>query len=131
MAHHLGGVHKEMHQKNPAQVSSSGEQAASQFVVAAEPVPSNKLQRKKTIVDGQVIDSESEDEDSNPKSVPTKVSTRERELIIMRKVMKKWRQFAGLPGHADMVNDEVGKLGVGWSNSIAPRLEGRIKVIGT
>ena len=45
---------------------------------------------------------------SDVKPVPTAVSQRERELVIMRKVMRKWWRLAGLPGHPNLC-DELGE----------------------
>ena len=90
--------------------------------------------------------SDSEDDHSDLKSVPTEVSQRERELVIMRKVMRKWWRLAGLQGHPNLC-DELGEdFGVHWTKvrpqglesfdscaktiplqGIAPKLEGRIR----
>lgn len=67
---------------------------------------------------------------SDVKPVPMAVSQRERELVIMRKVMRKWWRLAGLPGHPNLC-DELGEgeFMVNWTKAIAPRLEGRIKEV--
>jgi 5'-nucleotidase len=53
----------------------------------------------------------------------------DRELDIMRRVMKKWWRLAGLkgrPGLAETVEFNT----VHWTKAIAPRLEGRINMVG-
>jgi len=94
---------------------------------------------------------ESEDERSHIKPVHTHVTDRERELVIMRKVMRKWWRIAGLPGHpqlCDQLGD--GEFVVNWTKvssralfcsckidsmpdstlqAIAPRIERRIRVV--
>lgn len=52
----------------------------------------------------------------------------ERELPILRKVMRKWWRLAGLKGSPKLCeNISEGELQVNWTKAIAPRLEGRIK----
>lgn len=81
--------------------------------------------------------SDSEDDDSTPRAdlpaVPgTTPSESERKLILARKVVRKWWRLAGLKGHPAMCADEVGceEFGVLWTRGIAPRVEGRIRVVG-
>ncbi|GAB7358910.1 hypothetical protein MBLNU230_g4131t1 [Neophaeotheca triangularis] len=51
----------------------------------------------------------------------------ERELQLMRKVMRKWWRLAGLKGHPRMCEELAGgEFGVDWTRGIAPRVEGRI-----
>ncbi|USW49293.1 Putative 5'-Nucleotidase/apyrase, metallo-dependent phosphatase, 5'-Nucleotidase domain superfamily [Septoria linicola] len=54
----------------------------------------------------------------------------ERELAIKRKVMRKWWRLAGLPGNPRMVEQKGDEFAVAWTKGIAPRLEGRIKIVG-
>jgi len=71
--------------------------------------------------------SDSESETDAP-AVPHEPSNRERELKIMRRVTRKWWRATGLQGHPAM-NDTQGE-GVHWTRGIAPRVEGRIRIIG-
>ncbi|KAJ4503555.1 hypothetical protein HRR83_002641 [Exophiala dermatitidis] len=53
----------------------------------------------------------------------------ERELQIIRKVIRKWWRLAGLKGQprcCDNMTDE--EFQVDWTKAIAPRIEGRIKI---
>jgi hypothetical protein len=70
--------------------------------------------------------SDSEDDDADLPEAPAK----ERQLRIMRTVMRKWRRVAGLPGHADMCEQKGDEFAVPWTRGIAPRLEGRIRMVG-
>lgn len=82
-------------------------------------------------LDGLSLDSDSEDDASDlPAVTSEQQSQRERELQIMRKVMRKWWRLAGLPGHPRMCEEKGETFGVMWTKGIAPRLEGRIKIIG-
>jgi hypothetical protein len=74
---------------------------------------------------------EEEDEDDGADyddSKPIRFS--ERELGIIRRVMKKWWRLAGLNGDPT-VCDVLGEdeFQVNWTKAIAPRLEGRIKEV--
>ncbi|KAK5126014.1 hypothetical protein LTR85_011369 [Meristemomyces frigidus] len=80
--------------------------------------------------------SDSEDESSHRADLPAvgarqeQHTQRERELVIMRKVMRKWWRLAGIAGHPNMC-DEVGEeFGVHWTKAICPRVEGRIRMVG-
>ena len=76
-------------------------------------------------------DSDSENDASDlPAVIPDQQSRRERELQIMRKVMRKWWRLAGLPGHPRMCEEKGEEFGVMWTKGIAPRLEGRIRIVG-
>ena len=73
-----------------------------------------------------------EDDDDGPmydSRVPIQFS--QRELEVIRKVMKKWWRVAGLKG-SPKACDELGggEFQINWTKAIAPRLEGRIKEIG-
>ncbi|KAK8173111.1 5'-nucleotidase [Phyllosticta citrichinensis] len=58
------------------------------------------------------------------------VQQRERELSIMRRVMRKWWRLTGLPGHPALCDDlREGEFVVNWTKAIAPRLEGRIRMV--
>ena len=54
----------------------------------------------------------------------------ERELYISRKVMRKWHRLTGLHGTAGLCDEKGEEFTVSWTRGIAPRLEGRIKMIG-
>lgn len=73
-----------------------------------------------------------EDEDDGPlydSRVP--IQFNEREMEVIRKVMRKWWRVTGLSGSPKLC-DELGgaEFQVNWTKAIAPRLEGRIKEIG-
>ncbi|KAK4540460.1 hypothetical protein LTR36_009206 [Oleoguttula mirabilis] len=77
--------------------------------------------------------SDSEDEESHRADLPavgTRHTRRERELVIMRKVMRKWWRLAGLAGHPSMCEEVGEEFGVHWTKGICPRVEGRIRMVG-
>lgn len=57
------------------------------------------------------------------------LSQEEWELLVMRKVMRKWLRLAGVRSQA-AGDAEEGEFSAGWTRGIAPRLEGRIVVLG-
>ncbi|KXL48326.1 hypothetical protein M433DRAFT_156197 [Acidomyces richmondensis BFW] len=58
-------------------------------------------------------------------------SQRERELVIIRKVVRKWWRLAGLPGHPSTCDAKNDEFGVHWTKGICPRVEGRIRIVGS
>lgn len=55
----------------------------------------------------------------------------ERQVDIIRRVMRKWRRLSGLKGAPSTVDELDGnEFQVNWTKAIAPRLEGRIKEVG-
>ncbi|KAK3673292.1 hypothetical protein LTR78_006837 [Recurvomyces mirabilis] len=84
--------------------------------------------------------SDSEDEHSHRADLPAvrnmpqnghqDTGKRERELMIMRRVMRKWWRIAKLPGHPAMAEDHGEDFGVHWTKGICPRVEERIVMIG-
>lgn len=88
--------------------------------------------------------SDSEDDDpprskpTQPKSQPKTSETQEQKLILARKVIRKWWRLAGLKGHPACCEDATGQTGDGefdagavlWTRGIAPRVEGRITILG-
>ena len=74
-------------------------------------------------------DSDSEDDTSHLPPIPTDLNEQERNLIIMRKFVRRWWRKTGLPGHPNMLEDHGEEYGVHWTRAIAPREEGRITIV--
>lgn len=148
MGRHWGGVHENLHDVHPVREparqgsihdESTGARGASK-TEAAKAVPSldgavqssnshhrhNSKQRHNSFGEH---DSDSEDDATDVPAVPTNLSEKERELVIMRKVMRKWWRLAGMKGHPNMCSEVGEEFGVHWTRGIAPRAEGRIKII--
>ncbi|KAF2149289.1 5'-nucleotidase [Myriangium duriaei CBS 260.36] len=71
-------------------------------------------------------DSESDDEYVPP--MPSDPVERERQLLVARKAVRKWRRRCGMhrtPGLCDALAE-----GIHWTQGIAPRVEGRIRIVG-
>ena len=77
----------------------------------------------------EVSESDSEEDAATVSPVATKPAASEKELLIMRKVIRKWWRLAGLKGHPNMCAEQGEEFGVPWTRGIAPRLEGRINII--
>ncbi|ETN41467.1 uncharacterized protein HMPREF1541_03403 [Cyphellophora europaea CBS 101466] len=75
-------------------------------------------------------DSDSEVDDANALE---DIKFNERELQLIRKVMRKWWRLAGLtkkklhPNVCDNIDE--GEFNADWTRAIAPRLEGRIRMV--
>lgn len=83
-------------------------------------------------------DSESEDPDADEDEddgalydASAPIAFSDRQIEIIRRVMRKWWRVAGLKGHPELC-DELGggEFVVNWTKAIAPRLEGRIREVG-
>ncbi|PNS15083.1 3-hydroxyisobutyryl-CoA hydrolase, mitochondrial [Sphaceloma murrayae] len=73
-------------------------------------------------------DSESDDEDIVPLS--TEPEEREKQLMVARKVMRKWRRIAGIKGTPGLMDGLAEGEGCHWTQGICPKVEGRIRIIG-
>jgi 5'-nucleotidase len=152
LGRHWEGIHDELHRSHPViDPQPPQDKVVEAFQRAAN--KDNKYSRPNSPHHSGLdtpLD-ESEDEQAHIKPVPTHVTDRERELVIMRKVMSKWWRIAGLPGHPQLC-DELGdgEFAVNWTKvsfqallysckidempnstlqAISPRIEGRIRVV--
>ncbi|KAI9690082.1 MAG: hypothetical protein M1820_010021 [Bogoriella megaspora] len=140
---HWGGVHEALHQTHPVREpkvpgkdseedaqNTSGKSHNSPSGKNAETMPSlvGKAQRSdqmpvrkkaRTEATSNGVDvhdlSDSEDDSTDIKPVPTEVSQREHELVIMRKVTRKWWRLAGLKGHPNLCDEQDDASGVHWT----------------
>ncbi|KAI9054242.1 hypothetical protein LZ554_001410 [Drepanopeziza brunnea f. sp. 'monogermtubi'] len=76
-------------------------------------------------------DHESDADDDEPtRSGVDAEGCREREVELARKIMKKWWRLARLPGQPKCCDDmDAEEFKVDWTKAIAPRLEGRIRIV--
>lgn len=104
-----------------------------------------------TVVDGHLVDSDTEDEEHHSHVVDEAQQEKERELHVMRVVSRKWMRLAGVEHrHVRMVDEDEEEFLPHWTRGIAPkydslsllditravlilvcRLEGRIVVTGS
>lgn len=149
LGRHWGGVHDRLHLSHPVREPvRPGEPGAEELARRAsaperegrtEEVPSlvgkaqqaeRPAKRQKHAGDGTDIHvSDSEDEGSDMPPVAMEMEGRDRELVVMRKVMRKWWRVAGLKGHPAMCDEVDEDFGVHWTRGICPRLEGRIRMV--
>ncbi|KAK5367100.1 hypothetical protein LTR20_007509 [Exophiala xenobiotica] len=114
---HWKGVQKDLHETHPIVEPARAEEDGSL-----------KRKRADTFTTTTPLD-DSEDEEGHHQVVQVPDKWSDRELSIIRKVMRKWRRLAGLKGESkccDRMDEE--ELQVDWTRAIAPRLEGRIKM---
>ncbi|KAK7894335.1 hypothetical protein LTR67_006096 [Exophiala xenobiotica] len=114
---HWKGVQKDLHETHPVVEPARAEEDGSL-----------KRKRADTFTTTTPLD-DSEDEEGHHQVVQVPDKWNDRELSIIRKVMRKWRRLAGLKGESkccDRMDEE--ELQVDWTRAIAPRLEGRIKM---
>ncbi|KAK5175770.1 uncharacterized protein LTR77_000910 [Saxophila tyrrhenica] len=143
MGRHWGGVHENLHDVHPVREPVKPGEAHDEKAVARQPESKGakeivslvgKAQRhhghsRKHKEGENEHDSDSEDDATDVPPVPTDLSEHERELLIMRKVMRKWWRLAALPGHPNMTSVVGEEFGVHWARGIAPKLEGRITIL--
>lgn len=133
LGRHYGHVQEKLHESHPCvEPQTPSKETVDAFSKASkETAKEETTSRNGTSSGSGVPHDESDDEHSDLKPVPTNVSKRERELVIMRKVMRKWWRLAGLSGHPNLC-DELGEgeFTIHWTKAVAPRLEGRIKLAG-
>jgi len=69
-----------------------------------------------------------------PATAPSDISAHDRRKILARKACRKWWKAVGMKGHPGTVDDEAeedwGKGGAEWTRGIAPKVEGRIVMVG-
>ena len=154
MGRHWRGIHEDLHEVHPVRepvmpgethivTASKGEQKA--FANGDVPGAVGKALSQKNMhlpkrrdTDHLLHHSDSEDDDRHRADLPAvpsganahhEMMSRERELLVMRKVMRKWWRIAGLPGHPALADDHDEDSGVHWTKGICPRVEGRIRMI--
>ncbi|KAF2726005.1 Metallo-dependent phosphatase [Polychaeton citri CBS 116435] len=158
LSKHWGGVHEDLHEMHPVREplpATTGDGSGKAYVAAAavttpEAATPDKISTPSLVGKAQVSGhkhraepqghaeddahlhaSDSEDDHSDLPAVGTHITDRERKLVLMRKVMRKWWRLAGLKGHPNMC-EEVGEaFGVQWTRGICPKLEGRITCVGS
>lgn len=81
--------------------------------------------------DSGINGSDTEDEEFDPKAIVQKEISKERELAIARKVMRKWWRLTGLKGHPALCDPLGEEFSPSWTKSICPRVEGRIIITGS
>lgn len=124
LGRHWAAIHEELHETSCPVIEPRPPQDK---VVEAFRRAANRDAKARNAANGHLTDGlgtgyttpmdyESEDERSDIKAVPTEVTDRERELMIMRKVMRKWWRITGLPGHPQLCDVRgAGEFMVNWT----------------
>ncbi|KAK4940012.1 hypothetical protein LTR66_014953 [Elasticomyces elasticus] len=144
LGRHWGGVQSELHgihpvREPPPPVPQSGatigrgeEQERAEVGGDGVSVPGLVGRAQHDVVPPSESENDN-DKRSNLPAAPANsdgLGARERELLLARKVSRKWWRLAGLKGRPGLC-DEVGEEGgVDWTRGIAPRVEGRIRIVG-
>jgi len=141
MDRHWKGVHKKLHKHQPVvepqpktpsvEKSSSGLDSSATGLLKPRPMPVQRTISARSATDAKYVD-DSDDEEHTQESdeVLDKVSIQERQTHIMRQVMNKWRRIAGIAQPQSCDNIKEGGFQVDWTRAIAPRIEGRIRMVG-
>jgi hypothetical protein len=140
MGRHWGGIHDNLHDVHPVREPVKPGEAHDENAVSRQPEAKSLHEITSLVGEAQRAngkkhndhhehDSDSEDDHTDVPAVPTDLSKSEHDLLIMRKVMRKWWRLAGLKGHPNMCSEVGEDFGVHWARGIAPKLEGRIKII--
>ena len=138
-SHFANKVHDDLHACHPVKEPSKAENATKLVSPTGAQAPFSGA-RPDTMAhanDHADLGEDSEDEDDHTlKQTPSVGDARDRQLLVMRKVLRKWFRLAGLKGHPGIsgpnaqVQEEF-TVEVGWTKAIAPRVEGRITVLGS
>ncbi|PVH74110.1 5'-nucleotidase [Cadophora sp. DSE1049] len=95
--------------------------------------PSNSDSNAKH-TEGTLDDSDDDSDDANAgvakHNAADESDALERRIQLARKVTRKWRRLAGLKGSSECC-DAIQEFTVDWTRAIAPRLEGRIKIVSS
>lgn len=81
------------------------------------------------LVDGHLVDSDTDDEHNHAHHVPSDAEEKERQGRVMRTVSRKWMKLAGIQHkHLATGEDDEEEFLPHWTRGIAPKLEGRILI---
>ncbi|KAI9716604.1 MAG: hypothetical protein M1828_007637 [Chrysothrix sp. TS-e1954] len=111
MHKHWDGIHGKLHLKHPVKHPQPATPGAEKSHDARHAINEN----------GGALDSEDEHAEDEQAT--------ERELIIMRRVFRKWWRLTGLQG-APGVGGEEEEFSASWTKAINPKIEGRIVIVG-
>lgn len=136
MERHWQGVHQKLHKSQPVVEPLPTPTSP----VAHNGFPTSPLstrggfRRSYTVKDKQdakFLD-DSDDEEETAETDEEDVAEHERKMRIMRQVMNKWRRIAGIkvPQSCDNLREGEFSAAVTWTRGVAPRVEGRIRIIG-
>ncbi|KAF2864293.1 5'-nucleotidase [Piedraia hortae CBS 480.64] len=92
-----------------------------------------KHPRIQAVDESLIAPSDSEDDGSVRGSVSAAgklLTDNERQLVLVRKVIRKWWRLAGLKGQPATCDSQDEEFGALWARGICPRVEGRIVVLG-
>ncbi|KAK5076589.1 hypothetical protein LTR64_005932 [Lithohypha guttulata] len=128
-------VHKELHKSHPVVEpmlkTPSVTDSPSNHSIPTRPVIKKTRPVKQSEEEAKFLDySDDEEYTVEPGADVEEVRRQERKLRIMRQVMQKWRRLARVPTPQSCDNIAVEEFEVDWTRAIAPRIEGRIKIIG-
>ncbi|KAK8092851.1 hypothetical protein PG999_014438 [Apiospora kogelbergensis] len=91
--------------------------------------PEKLRSRRASVGMREESDAESSDQEGDDHEAEHEVEDLDKELQIMRRVVRKWSRIAGVQCHC---GDELkeGEFEIDWTKAIAPRIEGRIVMVG-
>ena len=144
MDRHWQGVHKRLHCTQPVVESTlktpstpAGPPSLDGTSTAHPSSPTQArrgLRRTSTIKstkEGKYLDdSDDEEHTTIPDESASEVRDQERRLRVMRQVTAKWRRLAGIKPPHTCDNIREGEFDVEWTRAIAPKVEGRIRIVG-
>ncbi|KAF2757792.1 5'-nucleotidase [Pseudovirgaria hyperparasitica] len=125
MGRHWQGVQRNLQAKHPHMEPQS---PTDDVLGAFESFEAERTNRSQVTGETDGVDADSEDETATTKPISTQSSRQERELEVMRRVMRKWWRLAGMTEDAKLGQPlNHGEFTVNWTTAIAPMVEGRIK----
>lgn len=142
MDRHWKGVHKKLHKHQPVvepqpkaplvAETPNAVDGPSDGMLKPRPPPVQRTTSTRSATDAKFIDdSDDEEHTQEPDEVLDEVRMQKKQMHIMRQVVNKWRRLAGVSQPQSCDNIREGEFQVDWTRAIAPRVEGRIRIVGT
>lgn len=141
MDEHWQHIHQSLHEVQPVVAPASNTPAADSKSVRVgtlpdvrKPKPTQAVESKQTSdrdAEKFVDDSDDEEYTLSESAPPEAVDDTARRMRVVRQIVNKWRRIAGVPPPRLADSLDEGEYQVKWTHAIAPRVEGRIRMVTT
>lgn len=137
MKRHWGSIQQDLHGTHPVREPQLDGEAPANTSGGSSDAPTRTTFRRRHAahrwrMDGSFELSDSDDETTKRRPLLSRQQTSEQDRanLLARRAFRRWWTAAGLSGHPELVDVPGEHFGASWTRSIAPRLEGRIHIIG-
>lgn len=141
MDEHWQHIHQSLHEVQPVVAPASNTPMADSksgrvgtLPDVRKPKPTQAVESKKTSdrdAEKFVDDSDDEEYTLSESAPPEAVDDTARRMRVVRQIVNKWRRIAGVPPPHLADSLDEGEYQVKWTHAIAPRVEGRIRMVTT